>query len=516
MVETLAQAVGQVLDPTVLLVIAIAAAYGTLFGCIPGLSATMAVALVVPLTYFLSPLAALAAVVTLEACAISAGDIPSALVRIPGTPASAAYADDLYQLAQRGFYHRALGISITFSVIGGLFGVAMLFLFARPFAAIATWFTVVEYFWLYVLGLGCAVVVSRGPALKGAFALLIGLLFSTVGLSPVHTAARFTFGRPELYQGISFIPALVGLFGLSEVLRNVRTLGEPVAPIVHEPTTSSRAGLWRALHEVFGGALALLWQRPRQMLQANVIGTLIGILPGAGADIAAWVSYGVSKRSSATPDEYGRGSLHGVADAGAANNAALAGAWVPALTLGIPGDSITAIVLGIMMMKNLQPGPDIFEKQAVLVHSLYLVFVLANFALLPAGFLAVRASSRLVRVPRQTLLPIIVLFCVLGSYAIAGSSFDVAIMVVMGVLGFVLERWQVPVGPVVLGIILGGPLEERFIQAMMASGGALTVFFARPLAAVLGVLAILVCLLPAFSAWRGGPKGPPLRPTADM
>ena len=500
--ETLAQALGQVFDPTVLLVIAIAAAYGTLFGCIPGLSATMAVALVVPLTYFLSPLAALAAVVTLEACAISAGDIPSALVRIPGTPASAAYADDLYQLARRGLYHRALGVCITFSVIGGLFGVAVLFLFARPFAAIATWFTVVEYFWLYVLGLACAVVVSRGSALKGAFALLIGLLFSTVGLSPAHTAARFTFGRPELYQGISFIPALVGLFGLSEVLRNVRTLGAPVAPIVHQPTSSSRGGLRRALHEVFDGALALLWQRPRQVLQANAIGTLIGILPGAGADIAAWVSYGVSKRSSATPEQYGRGSLEGVADAGAANNAALAGAWVPALTLGIPGDSITAIVLGIMMMKNLQPGPEIFERQAVLVHSLYLVFILANLALLPAGFLAVRAAGRLVRVPRHTLLPIIVLFCVLGSYAIAGSYFDVAIMLGMGVLGFVLERWQVPVGPVVLGIILGGPLEERFIQAMTASSGAVTVFFARPSAAILAILALVVCLLPAVSAWR--------------
>ncbi len=503
MLQTLTLALGQVLDPTVLLVIVVAAAYGTLFGSIPGLSATMAVALVVPLTYFLSPLAALAAVVTLEACAISAGDIPSALVRIPGTPASAAYADDLYQLAQGGQYHRALGVCITFSVIGGLFGVAVLFLFARPFAAIATWFTVVEYFWLYVLGLGCAVVVSRGPALKGAFALLLGLLFSTVGLSPVHTAARFTFGRPELYQGISFIPALVGLFGLSEVLRNVRTLGvSPAAPIVHQPASSSHTGLRRALHEVFGGALTLLWQRPWQMLQANAIGTLIGILPGAGADIAAWVSYGVSKRSSATPEKYGRGSLEGVADAGAANNAALAGAWVPALTLGIPGDSITAIVLGIMMMKNLQPGPEIFEKQAVLVHSLYLVFVLANLALLPAGFLAVRASGRLVRVPRHTLLPIVVLFCVLGSYAIAGSYFDIGIMVVMGVIGFALERWQVPVGPVVLGIILGGPLEERFIQAMTGSGGALTVFFARPSAAILGILAIAVWLLPAFSAWR--------------
>ena len=498
MAQTLTQALAQVLDPTVLAVIAAAALYGTAFGSIPGLSATMAVALIVPLTYFLSPLAALAAVVTLEACAISAGDIPSALVRIPGTPASAAYADDLYQLSQRGRYQEGLAICIVFSVIGGLFGVAVLLLFARPFAALATWFTVAEYFWLYVLGLGCAVVVSRGSALKGAFALLLGLLFSTVGLSPVHTEARFTFGRPELYQGINFIPALVGLFGLSEVLRNVRTISprHGVPMLQHAQVRRVR---W---FTGFGEAFRLFVKRPWATLQASAIGTAIGILPGAGADIAAWVSYGVSKRTSRAPEMYGLGSIEGVADAGAANNSALAGAWVPALTLGIPGDSITAIALGIMMMKNLQPGPEIFENQALLVHSLYLVFVLANLALLPAGLAAVRASGALVRVPRHTLLPVIVLFCVLGSYSIAGSYFDVGVMLLMGLLGFMLERWQVPLGPVVLGIILGGPLEERFIQAMTASQGSLAVFFARPTAAVLGVAAIVVWLLPALARLR--------------
>jgi TctA family transporter len=500
-IESLAAALGQVLDPTVLLVMLAAALYGTMFGAIPGLSATMAVALVVPLTYFLSPLAALATVVTLEACAISAGDIPSALVRIPGTPASAAYADDLYQLARRGQYERALGVCILFSVIGGLFGVAVLALFARPFATVATWFTVAEYFWLYVLGLGCAVVVSRGSALKGAFALLLGLLFSTVGLSAVHTEARFTFGRPELYQGISFIPALVGLFGLSEVLRNVRAPVTLAAPSPAVPAVGRRS-VAQAIGAVFGGTLGLFRRRPRQTLVASAIGTLIGILPGAGADIAAWVSYGVSKRTARNPEEYGRGSLEGVADAGAANNSALAGAWVPALTLGIPGDSITAIVLGVMMMKNLQPGPEIFAKQALLVHSLFVVFVLANLMLLPAGYLAIRASGFLLRVPRHTLLPVIVLFCVLGSYAIGGSYFDVGVMLGMGLLGFVLERGQVPVGPVVLGIILGGPLEERFIQAMTASGGSPSVFFARPAAAVLGVAALGVWLLPAVASWR--------------
>jgi putative tricarboxylic transport membrane protein len=520
MTDILAQSLAAVADPSVLLVVLGAAVYGTLFGSIPGLSATMAVALVVPLTYFLSPLAALAAVITLEACAISAGDIPSALMRIPGTPASAAYANDLYALAQRGQYHRALGTCVMFSAIGGLFGAAVLIFFSQPFARLATVATVAEYGWFYVIGLGCAVVVTRGSALKGAFSLLLGLLFSTVGLSAVHTEARFTFGHPELYQGINFIPAMIGLFGLSEVLRAVSRPGGPsprmatAATRVAEGTSRMRSlahqhliGSWR---QVFGGSLDLLWRRPMRTLQCNAIGTLIGILPGAGADIAAWVTFGYSKRRSKTPEEYGRGSLEGIADAGAANNAALAGAWIPALVFGIPGDSITAIVLGIMMMKNLSPGPEIFERQAVLVHSLYIIFVLANLALIPAGWLAIRAGGQLVRVPRHTLLPIVVMFCVIGAYAINGSYFDVGLMLMMGVVGFLLERGQFPVGPVVLGIVLGGPLEERFIQAMTASRGSLSVFVSRPVAAVLAVAAVAVWLLPVVTAKRTGAASPPL------
>ena len=258
----------------------------------------------------------------------------------------------------------------------------------------------------------------------------------------------------------------------------------------------------QSLNAVFRGAIEQLRQRPRSTLQASTIGTKIGILPGAGADIAAWISYGVSRRRSSKPEEYGRGSLEGVADAGAANNSALAGAWIPALTLGIPGDSITAIVLGIMMMKNLTPGPEIFERQAVLVYSLYLVFILANLMLIFAGWLAIRAGGPLVRVPRHTLIPIIVMFCVIGSYAIGGSYFDVGLMLAMGVIGFALERAQIPVGPVVLGIILGGPLEERLVQAMTASRGSLTVFVSRPMAAFLALVAVVVWALPALSAVR--------------
>jgi putative tricarboxylic transport membrane protein len=524
MEDTLAQAAARVFgDPQVLAIIVAAAVYGVFMGAVPGLTATMAVALLVPLTFFLDPIPALAAVVTLEACAIFAGDIPNALLRIPGTPSSAAYADDAYALTRAGQSSRALGVSLTFSVAGGLFGAVVLMLFAPQLARVATWFTVAEYFWLYLLGLSCAVVVSRGSTLRATLALLIGLLLSTVGLSAVHTRARFTFGQPELYQGISFIPAMIGLFGVSEIFRNVLGLDAQAEEAAGtNPADATGVGappsglverlLAGPVRSVFGPALPLLWKRRWHALRSGAIGSLVGMLPGAGADIGAWVSLAASKRASKRPEQYGSGSIEGIGDATAANNSALAGAWVPALVFGIPGDSVTAIVIGVLLMKNVKPGPEIFDKQGVLVYSIYLVFLLANLLLIPVGFAAIKLGGWVVRVPRRVLLPLILLFCVIGSYAVGGSYFDVAIMLAMGLLGFALERRQVPLGPVVLGIILGGPLEERFIQTLTGSGGNPLAFFGRPMAAGLGVLCIIVWLSPLLAAAVRGlwPKPPTL------
>lgn len=512
----LAQALSQVvLDPKLWAVVLGAAVYGLFMGAVPGLTATMAVALFVPVTFFMSPVEAMAAVVTLVACAIFAGDIPGALVRIPGTPASAAYAEDAHALTRRGLGQQALGTCLICSVAGGLFGSLVLMLLARPLASVAAQFSVVEYFWFYVIGLSCAVVVSRDSPLRGLFALIIGLLLATVGLSAVHTEARFTFGRPELYDGIGFIPAMIGLFGLSEVLRNAlapgleAAAGAVTAPQPEGPCASSRdelpcaAPLRRARGGVLAGALPLLWRRKLAALRSGAIGSFIGMLPGAGADIGAWVSLAASKRFSRRPQDYGNGSLEGISDGAFANSSALAGAWVPALVFSIPGDSVTAMVIGVLLMKNIQPGPEIFQKQAALVYSIYLLFVLANLVLLPVGLAAIKAGSYLIRLPRRVLLPIILLFCVVGAYAINGSYFDVGIMAAMGVLGFALERRRVPLGPVVLGILLGGPLEERFIQAWTSSGGSVLLFFSRPVAAVLGAVTIALWLGPILRAvWR--------------
>ncbi|CAN5788649.1 tripartite tricarboxylate transporter permease [soil metagenome] len=496
MTEALALAFEQVfLDPAVWLIVIAAAVYGVFIGAVPGLTATMAIALMVPLTYWLPPVPALAAIVSMVACAIFAGDIPAVLLRIPGTPASAAYADEAHRLAVRGQADRVLGLALVSSIVGGLFGAIVLMLLGHQLAKGAAWFSASEYFWLYLLGLSCAVVVSRGAMLKGLLGVLIGLLLATVGLSAVHTQARFTFGQSELYQGIGFIPAMIGLFGVSEVLRNLLRLDlapdcESDVPPPMEPEGPQRGWVRRAI----GPASLMIRSRPVPALRSGTIGALIGMLPGAGADIASWVSLAASKRSrpstsdrQSKAEDPDRSALEGISDATTANSAALAGAWIPALVFGIPGDSVTAIVIGVLLMKDISPGPEIFEKQAALVYSLDMVFLLSNLVLLPIGLLAIRAGGLVVRVPRRVLLPVILLFCVVGSYAINGSPFDVGVMLGMGLLGFLLERRGVPLGPVVLGIILGGPLEERLIQTLTGADGSPLAFVDRPMAAVLGL-----------------------------
>lgn len=492
MLDMIVQAAQQtLLDPMIWVIVIGSAVFGIFIGAMPGLSATMGVALFVPLTFWLEPLPALAGIVTMVACAIFAGDIPTTLVRMPGTPASAAYADDAYALSGRGEANKTLGVMLWFSVTGGLFGALTLMLLGSQLAKLAGWFSVSEYFWLYLMGLSCAVIVGGASVSRSLLGLLIGLMFSTVGLSAVHSQARFTFGQPELFQGINFIPAMIGLFGLSEVLRGAAGGLNPV-----DRRASGASGL------ILAPAIHLFFRRTIAWIRSSVIGSLIGILPGAGADVAAWVSGAVSKRHSKTPEEYGHGSIECIADASAANSASLAGAWIPALVFGIPGDSVTAIVIGVLYMKNLKPGPEIFETQGVLVFSLYLVFILANLVMLPIGLIAIRAGGLVMRVPRGTLLPIILLLCIVGSFAASGSLFDVVLMGGFGLIGLICERYKVSIGAMVLGMILGGPLEERFVQTLAGSGGSPMALVNRPVAAVLAAICLAVWISVALSSFR--------------
>jgi TctA family transporter len=501
MAEILTAAATTLADPLVWGVVVAAALYGVAIGSMPGLTATMGVALFVPVTFWLPPVPALAGIATMVACAIFAGDIPTTLLRIPGTPASAAYAAEAHELARQGQAGRALGMALVASITGGLFGAVVLMLLGSQLAGIASWFSVAEYFWLYTLGLSCAVLVAPGRVSLSLVSLLLGLLCSTVGLSAVHAEPRFTLGIPELLGGVGFIPAMVGLFGMSEVLRNALALRRRAG--IAADAASGQADVGSVVNTappVVSVSLQQLFSRPVAWLRSAVIGVFVGVLPGAGADIASWVASAASPRGGQSDDT----KMHRIADACTANSSSLAAAWIPALVFGIPGDSVTAMVIGVLAMKNLDPGPDVFQKQAALVYGLYLTFMLANLVLLPIGLIAIRAAGFVMQTPQRILLPLIVLLCVVGSFAINGSLFDVGLMLMFGLVGVACDRLSIPVGPMVLGIILGGPLEERFVQTLSGGRGSLLAFVERPVAAGLAAVVGIAWLVAIARLLRRG------------
>jgi putative tricarboxylic transport membrane protein len=486
--DAIVTAAGLIFDPYVLIVIAISAMFGLFVGAMPGLTATMATALLVPITFFMPPIPALGAIVTATAMAIFAGDIPAAMLRIPGTPASAAYTDESYALARKGQLDLNLGTNVTFSAMGGLVGVAILIVAAPLLAEIAVNFSSFEYFWLALLGLTCAVFIATNAPLKGFVSLLIGLAISSIGIDPAAGYPRFTFGTVELMQGISFIPAMIGMFALSEILRGVVNIEQGGVPVV------------QAVGNIFHGIGGVIRRYWFNFLRGSSIGVLIGALPGAGADIAAWISYATSKKFSREPEKFGTGHIEGIVDATSANNAALGGAWIPALVFGIPGDSITAIVIGVLYMKGMNPGPTVFLQNPQFIYAVFIIFILANLFMVPLGWTAVKLAKQLLRVPRNVLLPIILLFCLVGAYAMTNSVYGILVMLVMGVVAWLMEENGFPIAPAILGLVLGEMLEQNFMTSMIKSDGSFLVFFERPIAGVLGVITILVW---GLIAWRG-------------
>ena len=467
-----------------LLPVFFAALFGLFVGAVPGLTATMATALLVPVTFFMEPIPAIATIVTATAMAIFSGDIPGCLLRMPGTPASAAYADEAYAMTRKGQAETALGAGLVFSVIGGLFGTIVLIVSAPALAEVALKFSSFEYFWLVLLGLTCAIVITAQSPLKGIVSLLIGLMIACVGLGNPAGFPRFTFGNTELMGGIGLIPLMIGMFAISEIIRFVVDTSPPLK-IVDQP-----------IHNVFKGMWALAVKYPMQVLRGSVLGTLVGALPGAGADIAAWMSYAISKKMSKEPEKFGTGHIEGIVESGAANNSAIAGAWIPALVFGIPGDSITAIVIGVLYMKNMNPGPTLFTQNPQNIYAVYMLFILANLILIPLGWMCIKAAKKILKVPRNILMPVILLFCIVGSFAINNTPFDLTVMLIAGVVAYVMEENGFPVGPAILGVVLGGMLEENFVTSMIKADGNLFAFFERPLAAGLGALTLAAWFLP--------------------
>ena len=475
-----------VLDPYVLWVCLASAVFGIFVGAMPGLTATMATALLVPVTFFMPPVPALGAIVTATTMAIFAGDIPAAMLRIPGTPASAAYTDESYEMAKKGLLDLNLGVNLVFSVLGGLIGVAILILAAPLLAELAINFSSFEYFWLAALGLTCAIFIATDDPLKGFSSLLIGLSLGCIGIDPAAGYPRFTFGSVELLQGVSFIPAMIGMFAISELLRGAVTV-DAAGHVVNA-----------TVGNIFRGVSGVFRQYWKNFLRGSLIGTAIGALPGAGADIAAWISYAVSKKFSKEPEKFGTGHIEGIVDSTSANNSALGGAWIPALVFGIPGDSITAIVIGVLYMKNMNPGPTVFLQNPQFIYAVFIIFIIANLLMLPVGWAAIKSAKQILRTPKNVLLPMILLFCIVGSYAMTNSVYGIIIMLIMGLFAWILEENGFPVAPIILGLVLGEMFEQNFMTSMIKADGSLIGFFSRPIAATLGVMTLALW---AFMLW---------------
>ena len=470
--------------PDVLVAIVASAIYGLVVGSLPGLSATMATALLVPVTFWLSPIAAIATIITASAMAIFSGDIPGCLLRIPGTPASAAYTDEAYAMTRKGQAEMALGAGLWFSAIGGIVGTLSLVLMAPLLAEMALSFSTFEYFWLAFLGLMCATLVARSSPIKAIASMLLGLLISCIGMENPAGTPRFTFGLTDLLGGIEPIPALVGVFAVSEVMRAMVTPEPPKLP-----------------KRKFGSILANQWMLTKKyqwpMWRGNIIGIIIGVLPGAGADMAAWVSYAMSKRFSKEPEKFGTGHPEGLVEAGASNNASLASGWVPSLLFGIPGDTITAIAIGVLYMKGLNPGPTLFTERASSMYALYIIFIIANIIMIPLGIMMIRAASLILRAPRAAVMPVIILLCAVGTFATGNNLFAVVLVGLFGILGFVMERNGYPVAALVLGIVMGSMVEQNFITSLIKSDGDVLPFFERPVSSVLAALTFSALLWPA-------------------
>lgn len=486
----------ELIQPATLLPWFLGMVLGTFVGATPGLTATMAVALIVPVSYHLDPTAGLAMIIGVSFTAIFAGDIPATFLRIPGTPASAAATLDGHQLAKQGKGQFALMLDLFCSAIGGLIGVTMLIFIAPQLAKLALKFGDYQYFWLAIMGLAMSAFVSMGQTTKGLMAAALGMLVSTIGQDPVSNVSRLTFGYLPLSGGLNFIPVMIGLFGLSEVMRNVH---HPERLKQSLTADSEQPSLFAAMKEI----VTRWWL----VLQSAVAGTVIGALPGAGADIAAWGSYGIAKKTSKNGDSFGGGSTEGVIAPTSANNAAVGGAWIPALVFGVPGDAVTAIVLGVLLIHDIKPGPMIFENNADQVDKLFAIALITQLLLIPCGFAGIKFFGWILKLPRHIVLAAVLVFSVVGAYALRNSLFDVYVMFAFGLVGFLLESWRVPLAPMILGLILGPLVEEKFRAGMIASSGRFLPFFTGWInISLITILLLMLVGKPVLSLfWGAGP-----------
>ena len=462
---------------------------GILLGAVPGMTATMGVALLIPFSFGMDLIPSIGLLLGIYCGGMYGGSISAILIHAPGTPSAAATLLDGYPMCLKGQAGKALSIAMFSSFCGGVLG-ALIMTFLSPMVAkMAMKFTSAEMLMLAFFGLSVIVSISGKSIAKGLIAAFFGLLLATVGQDPTYGAKRFIFGFRPLLSGFSFIPTLIGLFAIAEVIAGVERIitGE-------EKQQKSEEKITNVLPDF--GTIKKIWPN---IFSGGIIGTLIGAIPGAGGDIAVFVSYGFNKSVSKHPEQWGTGIPNGVAATESANNGCSGGAMIPLLSLGVPGDAVTAVLLGAFIMKGIQPGPMMYVNELPTVYRVFAALMLANLAMLVVGCAGVRFFAKIVSVEKKMLYPIILVVSLLGAFSINKSVFDVGVCVLFGVIGYLMNKFEFPLSPILLALILGPMCEQNFVRFVDVNNGNFWEILHRPIAMGFFIVSVITILFSIYN-----------------
>lgn len=486
MFEHFMPALATVFQLSSLLWISFGVVIGITVGALPGLTATMGIAIMLPMCLMMEPSLGMATLLGVYLGAVTGASIPAILLGIPGNPNAIATVADGQAMAKKGQAGKALGLAVTASFIGGVFSLLVLMTISPFLAKFALSFGPPEYFALALMGLTLIASVSGKSLIKGLIPGVIGLMISTIGFDPITGSGRYIFGNPNLMMGISLIPVLIGLYAIGQMYVSVSQKSSD-----GEITNVSTKNLFPSLKE--------LWKYRRTIFESALLGTGIGVLPGTGASIAVFLAYERAKKISKNPEEFGKGAPDGILAPETANNAVTGGALVPTLTLGIPGDGASALLLGALVIFGLNPGPLLFRDQAPFIYTIFLAILVANVFMVAYQVIGIRLFIQILRVPSEILMPLVLLLGVVGAYSLSENMFDVAVALVFGVVAFLFARVKIPLIPMILGVILGGMFESELRRGLILYQGNFLNFFTRPIFTVLFMISVASLIWPWIS-----------------
>lgn len=485
---------GQIMEPQILLLCLAGVILGIFFGASPGMTSSMGIALILPVTYGMDIVHGMSILLGIYIGSISGGLITAILINIPGTPASVATTFDGHPMAERGEGGRAIRVGTLYSLLGGLFSLIVLFAISPVLARWALKFSYEEYFAIGLLSLTLIASLSGKSLVKGMLSALIGIVFTTVGMAPVDTVRRFTFGIRDLDAGFKLLPLMIGVYAVMEVIKAAGAAEQGEMKILSYKSRGIGVS-WKEFREQF-----------KNFIVSSGIGTGIGILPGLGAAISNLIAYSVSKNMSRHPEKYGTGCIDGLIASETANNAVSGGAMIPLLTMGIPGDAGTAMLLAAFMLHGITPGPLLFQTHGNVIYAMFAILIVANILMFVVQLYGLPGFLKLLMIPRNILLPIVMVLASVGAFAMNNRVFDIWSIFMFALVGYGLSRFDFPPAPVVLGFVLGPIIELNFRRGMMSSYGNFAAFFTRPIAGTVLVLTILILVWQVLSNIRKSKK----------